>query len=91
MRAAASISNLVYKDPSRKAIEKFQTEFLPRYVSAGITGKGINLNDKKVLDNIITNAAQKLPEIKEVIEKKTRLSGALSRAYMAMISAADTY
>lgn len=91
MRAAASLSKLVMKDPQQKAINKFNKEFLPKYIKANAkANSGLEFSAQEFKD-IYNMAASKMPEVKKLLEKQSKLSQRLSLGYMALTSSADVY
>lgn len=92
MRAAASLSKLAMKDPTRQAVKNFQDKILPRFIEAGLTeNSGIALSNPKTMQEILQIAAEKSPEVIAAIKAQSKLSKALSVGYMALSSSADVY
>jgi len=91
MRAAASISQMIVKDPTRQALQKFEKEILPSVIQGAIKpGSGVSLTQKEI-GEIAMRAAQKMPEVQEAVKAQSTLSKLLSRSYMAITSTADVY
>ena len=91
MRAAASISQMMVKDPTRQALKRFEKEIMPSVIQGAVKpGSGISLTQKEI-GEIAMRAAQKMPEVQEAIKAQSTLSKLLSRSYMALTSTADVY
>lgn len=91
MRAAASLSKLVMRDPTKQALKKFEKEYLPQVINGAIKpGSGIELTNDE-LGKIALLAAQKSPEVQAAIKAQSALSKALSTGYMALTSTSDVY
>lgn len=91
MQAAASLSKLMMKDPTKKALSKFEKEILPQVIQGAYKpNSGISLTNDE-LGKIALLAAQKSPEVQAAIKAQSALSKALSTGYMALTSTSDVY
>jgi hypothetical protein len=90
MRAAASLSQLAIKDPTKQALRKFENEILPKVIS-GVKDESSMSTLLSKAGEISAMAVQKMPEVKAAIEAQSKLSKAISSAYMAITSTSDVY
>lgn len=90
MRASAGLAGLAMKDPTRKAMAKFDKEFIPKYLQSLNNGTGKVLT-KAEYEEIYKIAAQKMPEVQAAQKQLSELSKRLSLGYMALTSTADVY
>lgn len=90
MRAAASLSQLAIKDPTKQALRKFENEILPKVIN-GVKDESSMSTLLSKAGEISAMAVQKMPEVKAAIEAQSKLSRAISSAYMAITSTSDVY
>ena len=56
-----------------------------------MAGKPFPKFTQKEINDLITSAVQKMPEVKKAIETQSAISKALSSGYMALVSTSDVF
>lgn len=94
MRAAASLSNLYFKQMNtaqKASAEAFAKKFGNQWEVMKKANPKIFEQNPNAFVDLWKDLASKTPEMKAIIEKQSDLSRALSLGYMALTSSADVY